>query len=95
MPLHVGQVSDPQSVRGRGRELTRNQITRTVLILITDRGALELATASGAAESFFFHQRSHGAVRDVHALTVELFPNFLRTVNTVKVASVHAHNLGF
>ena len=70
---------------------------------VVERGPLDvfniapgsLATATGPRRTFQFHQSSHGAVRDVNIFTIQLLPDFLGAVNTIEVAPVHPHNLGF
>ena len=95
MGLHVGQVRDPESIRRRRHELSVNEVARSVLVLITDGGELELATSSCPGEPFVFHEPAHRAVGDGDALAVQLLPDLLGAVDAVAVGLVHPKDLGF
>ena len=68
MGLDVGQIGDPQPVRGRRPELSLDQIGRPVLTVIGVGGDHERLAASGSGQALGAHQPLHGAASDADAL---------------------------
>jgi hypothetical protein len=64
-----------------------------MLVLVCDRGDLELATSPHTAESLFFHEPAHRAVGDGDPFAVQLLPDLLGAVGAVVVGAVHARDL--
>jgi hypothetical protein len=92
--LHVGQVRDPESVR-RGRdEMSIDEVTWSVLVLVADCRDPERTTAPHTAESLVLHEPTNGAVGDSNPFTVELLPNLLGAVGAVVVGLVPAQYFG-
>ena len=66
--LDVGQIGDPQPVRGRRPELSLDQISRSMLTVIGAGRDLEHLAAAAPAQALGSHQALHGATSHADAL---------------------------
>ncbi|OLL70020.1 hypothetical protein Ae150APs1_6158 [Pseudonocardia sp. Ae150A_Ps1] len=96
MRLDVGDVGDPQPVRGRRGEVALDQVRAQVGAVGTDGGPRH-PLPPDTAQACGFHEPADGAPRDrpvVHAaFAAQLCPDFPDAVDAV-VLGVHACDLG-
>jgi hypothetical protein len=89
------EVRHPETIRRSGHELTINEVARSMLVLITRGGDLELATPLCAGESLVLQESANRVIGNLDALALQLLSDLLGAVDTVAVGLVHAKNLGF
>ena len=90
---HVGDVRDPQPVRGGRREPALDKVPRPLSCCVGDGGAPRLAPRH-AAKAQVAHQTLHGAASHGVALAVELGPHLGRPIDP-EVLRVHPSDLDF
>ena len=90
----VGQVGDPQPVRGWRLELAVDEIVRSVLALIDRVVTLNARPRRAPRQAEVVHQPLHGAASDADALTVELRPHLVGAINR-QVLGMHPGDLAF
>jgi hypothetical protein len=79
--LHVGQVRDPQPVRGRRPELPLDEVGGAVQTLVAHRGAHPDPPAPTALHAEIAHEPLHRAARHRDAVFVELVPDLVGAVH--------------
>jgi hypothetical protein len=94
MGFHLGQISDPQPVRGWCSELAINQIRRTHQKLIGCCGDFERSTPPNPRYAQVTHQTRHGATSHTDVLSVELRPDLRGTIHN-QVLVVDPEDLDF
>lgn len=81
---HVGEIGDPEFVRGVGGEVPVDEIPRSGGLVAGDRGAA-LAGTSDALKPFLTHQSLHGAPGDRDAFAAQMSPDLVGPVGAVAV----------
>lgn len=94
MHLHISEVRDPEAFLRRRDNVTINEVARSVLVLVTDLGQLELAAPPNTRQFLDLHESPHVAVCDLDVLAVQPRPDLLRAVDAIEVGLMHAQNFG-
>ena len=80
--LDIGQIREPQPVRGLGGEVPLDQIRRPIRAVIGDRGAHPAATPAYSADADRFHQAFNGATGHFDVVfVVEVVPDLVGAVD--------------
>ena len=81
MGFHIGQIRDPQPVRGWCFELAFNKIRWPLETIIGDGGDLERFAPTSPGEAHVTHQPLDGAAGNPNVLPVELGPDLVGAIH--------------